>query len=133
LIDSRAKGREILEQSWLFGESVSPPVQNRIADSMVLHEHETGDVLNNLREDAVCVVESGKIEQVRGGKITDVIGPRNFFGEERVLFGSKDEYSYRVVEPCKIYEIPQSVIMDVPIVMWKMLESFEFRKSAQTR
>ncbi len=133
MIDHRAKGREILEQSWLFGESVSPPVQNRIADSMVLHEHAAGAVLDVLRADAVCVVESGKIEQVRDGKVTDNIGPRNFFAEEQVLFGPNDEYSYRVVEPCRIYEIPQSVISDVPIVMWKMLESFEFRRSAQTR
>jgi len=127
LIDQRAKSRQILERTWLFGESVSPPVLNRIADAMVLHEFDAGVELDSLLPDAMCIIESGKVEQVRNGKVTDAIGPRNFFAEERVLHGMNGDFGYRTVEPCRIYGIPGPVISDIPIVMWKMLESYEFR------
>ncbi len=130
LIDQRAKTREILEQTWLFGETVSPPVLNRIADAMVLHEYDAGVGLNDLPADAIFIVESGTVEQVRGDMVTDTVGPRNFFAEEQVLFGMTGEFGYRTVEPCQIYEVPGSVITDVPIVMWKMLESYELRGAA---
>ena len=130
LIDRRAKGREILEQSWLFGESMSPPVQNKIADSMVLHEFAAGAEINDLPADAICVVDSGLIQQIRDDRVTDIIGARNFFAEEQVLFGMNGKFSYRAVESSCVYEIPGSVISDVPIVMWKMLEAYELRWTA---
>lgn len=130
LIDRRAKGREILEQSWLFGESVSPPVQNKIADSMVLHEFAAGDDINDLPANSICVVDSGLIQQTRDDGVTDTIGPRNFFAEEQVLFGMNGKFSYRAVEPSCVYEIPGAVISEVPIVMWKMLEAYELRWTA---
>lgn len=129
-IDKRAKGREILERTWLFGESVSPPVLNVIADAMVSHEFAAGVVLDDLPTDALCVVEMGSVEQVRDGKPANVIDAHNFFCEEQVLFDPHGTLAYRTVEPCKIYAIPGSVLTGVPIVMWKMLETYEFRKTS---
>jgi hemerythrin len=130
LIDRRARTRETLEQTWLFGETVSPPVQNTISDAMVLHEYGADVVIDNLSADAIFIVETGKVEQSRDGKPIGAIGLRNFFAEEQVLFGRTGEFSYRTMEPSRIYEIPGSVIKDVPIVMWKMLESYELRGAA---
>ena len=129
-IDQRAKFRNSLEQTWLFGETISPPVLNKIADAMLLQEFGAGTVLNDLPADAIFIVESGKVEQVQGGEVSDVIGPRSFFAEEQVLFGTTQEISYRTVEPCRVYEIPGSVINDIPIVMWKMFETHELRGAA---
>lgn len=130
LIDQRAKSREILERTWLFGESVSPPIQNNIADAMVLHEFQAGQDLDQLPGGAIYVVESGTVEQLRGGDVSDTVGARNFFAEEQVLFGESRDIAYRTVDACRVYEIPGSVIADVPIVMWKMLESYELRGAA---
>lgn len=47
LIDQRAVIREILERTWLFGETVSPPVQNKIGEAMVLHEFDA-DIAKHL-------------------------------------------------------------------------------------
>jgi hemerythrin len=127
VIDQRAENREILERSWLFGESVSPPVLNKIADAMVLRELDAGISLSDLSADAAYLVESGKVGKVQDGEVACIIGPRNFFAEEQVLFGMVEKPRYRTVEPCRIYEVPGSVIKDIPIVMWKMLESYELR------
>lgn len=130
LVDRRAKIREILERTWLFGETVSPSVQNRIGEAMVLHEFDNGVALDDLPTNSIFVIESGTVERVRGGEVMDVMGARNFFAEEQVLFGMTGESSYRTTEPCSIYEVPGSVINDVPIVMWKMLEAYELRGAA---
>ncbi len=55
------------------------------------------------------------------------MGPRSFFAEEQVLFSTTRKFDYRTVEPCRIYEVPGSVICDIPIVMWKMFEAYELR------
>ena len=130
LIDQRAKNREILEQTWLFGETVSPPVQNQISDAMVRHEFDAGVTLDNLPLNAMFVVDKGVVEQSRNGKVIGKVNMRNFFGEEQVLFGIPGVFSYKTLEPCRIYEIPAEKISDVPIVMWKMLEAHELRDAA---
>ncbi len=117
LIDRRAVIREILEQTWLFGETVSPPVQNEISDAMVLHEYNAGADLDDLPTGALFIVESGLITQARGGVEIGAIEPRGFFAEEQVLFDRPGEFSYRTEQPCRIYEVPASVIKNVPIVM----------------
>jgi len=130
LINQRAKRREILERSWLFGETVSPPVLNRISDAMKAHEFDAGVELDKLPKDAIYLVESGCINQVLKNGGNSAIRPRSFFAEEQVLFGMSGDRCYRTAETSRFYEIPGAVIKDVPIVMWKMLESYEFRGAA---
>ena len=77
------------------------------------------------------IIETGEIEQVRDDNISNIFGPRFFFCEEQVLFTGTREFSYRAVERSCIYEIPGSIISDIPIVMWKMLEAYELRGTAQ--
>jgi len=129
-INRRAKAREILDQTWLFGESVSPPVQNKVADAMVLHEFDAGVSLDHLPTGAMFIVETGTIEQVRDGKVTATSGPRSFFAEEQALFSDSVDLSYRTTSACRIYEVPGDVINDVPIVMWKMYEAYELKGTA---
>jgi len=127
LIDQRAENREILEKTWLFGESVSPPVLNRIVDAMVLHRYEAGAMLDDLPSDAIFIIESGTIEQLRDGRQPDILDCRSFFAEEQVLFGITQAFAYRARDACRVYEIPGAVINEVPIVMWKILQSYELK------
>ncbi len=130
-INGRAKNREILERSWLFGETVSPPVLNAISDAMVLHKFDKNTDLTKLPKDSIFIVSSGEVEQLQNRAITATIGPRDFFAEEQVLFGDTGNFNYRTTEPCRIFEIPKQVISEVPIVMWKLFESHELRNRVQ--
>lgn len=130
LIDRRAVNREILEQTWLFGESVSPPVLNKVVDAMIPHDFGAGDTLENLPKNAIFVLESGDISIQRNGHPCGNVQERTFFCEEQVLFGRSDGFSYEAESACRIYEIPGNVINDIPIVMWKILESYELKSVA---
>ena len=125
------ENREVLEKTWLFGESISPSVQNRIAEAMVLHEHDSdGVVIEDLPSTSIFIIDSGKIERIVGGKVVATLGPRSFFGEEQILPGKAQKFDYRVAEACRIYEVPGNEITGIPIVMWKLLETFELLSAA---
>ena len=52
--------REALEQTWLFGETISPPVQNKIAKSMKMREYyQAGVLLEDVPADSTFIGDSG--------------------------------------------------------------------------
>ena len=56
------ENREALEQTWLFGETISPPVLNKITKSMTLRKVEKGGiVLNDLPSDLIFILNSVEI------------------------------------------------------------------------
>jgi len=113
--------------TWLFGETVSPPVLNEISDAMVLHEFDAGESLDDLPDGALFVVDIGEVERLRGNVVAGTIDCRNFFAEERILPGGNGTFRYRTSKPSRVYEIPANVIADAPIVMWKILEARDLK------
>lgn len=126
------ENREVLEQTWLFGETISPPVQNKIAKSMTVHEYDRpGIIIDNLAAEAIFIVNTGEIERCLENEVVETLGPRSIFGEEQILLGKPQEFNYRTTGPCRIFEVPGNEIIGIPIVMWKLLETFELRSAAQ--
>ena len=124
------ENREFLGRTWLFGESISPSVQNRIAEAMLLHNYDHGnEVIQNLSPPSIVVIKSGKVERIFDSQVAETLSVGSFFGEEQVLFGSVQEFEFRTVEPSSIYQISGEVVFDIPIVLWKLLETFEKRST----
>lgn len=127
------ENREALEQTWLFGETISPPVQNKIAKSMSLHDYNKANVsLDALSSEAIFIINSGEVERIVDGEVVETLGPRMIFGEEQILHGKAQECEFRTTGPCQIYEVPGEEIVSIPIVMWKLLETYELRLAAQS-
>lgn len=125
--------REALEQTWLFGETISPPVQNKIAKSMKMREYDqAGILLEDVPADSIFIVNSGEIERVFDGEVIETLGRKSVFGEEQVLLGRPTEFEFRTAGPCRIYEVPGDALVGIPIVMWKLLETFELRSAAHS-
>ena len=133
-LDAKTKrlmeNREVLEQTWLFGETISPPVQNQLAEAMVLREYDDeGIVLEDLPPTSVYIINSGEIKRMRNGEVIETLRSGSFFGEERILFDKSQAFDYQTAAPCRIFEIPEDRISGIPVVMWKLLESYEFRST----
>ena len=94
---------------------------------MIVHEFDKGIVLDDILADSVYLVVSGQVELRRKRMENINVETRSFFGEEHVLFGRRSDRRYRTLKACSLYQIPGSAIKKVPIVMWKMLETFEYR------
>lgn len=129
-IERLYESREFLERTWLFGESISPSVQNRVAEAMDEHEHKKNQsALEGLKSNSIGVVKTGEYERLVDGEVVEQLGVGSFFGEERVLFNSPAKFEYRAKKGSSVFEIPSEIILDIPILIWKLLETHE-RRSA---
>ena len=81
--------------------------------------------------DAIFIVHTGEIDRNIGDETVETLGPRSVFGEEQILHGKPQEFDYVTAGPCRIYEVRGEDIVGIPIVMWKLLETFELRSAAQ--
>jgi len=127
-IERLYEGREFLERTWLLGESISPSVQNRIVDAMSAHKHKKRQsAFEGLTPGSIGVVKSGEYERLVDGEVIEKLGIGSFFGEEQVLFRATPKFEYTAKESSSVYEIPGDIIFDIPILMWKLLETHERR------
>jgi hemerythrin len=124
--------REFLDRTWLFGESISPSVQTRIIGAMSPREFaDQGELDKAVKEPSIFIVQQGEFERVAGGEAVETVGGGDFFGCSEILFGAASEYEFNLIKPSSMYEIPVDLLRDIPVVMWKLLETFE-RRSATT-
>lgn len=120
--------REFLQQTDLFGEAISYPKQNEIAQNMTLHSYATGEVIKKEEQYDLCLIKSGQVSCMVGEDLVESLGPGDYFGEEAALFDRPQTYDVEVIEDLKIYRIKTDLIKHIPIVRWKLLERMEKRR-----
>jgi len=119
--------REFLQKTWLFGEVVSYPIQNKLAISMIFRNYEPGEVFSRDIHSAIFIVKTGKLQRYIGENVFETLTAGNFFGEECVLFGTTSLFQIRAAESTEVYQIPGDVLLDIPVVRWKLFETFQKR------
>ncbi len=119
--------RRFLQNTWLFGEQLSCPVKSKISAGMTLREYEPNKGLSFEPGAPLHLIKTGEVEVLSGRNLVETISEGDFFGEESVLFGSADMLTAKTLKQTEIWEIPASLISDIPIVRWKMRETFERR------
>lgn len=125
--------REALEQTWLFGETISPPVQSKIAKSMKMREYyQAGVPLGDVPAGSIFTVNFGEIERVFDDEVILTLGRKSVFGEKQVPLGRPTESELRTAGLCHIYEVPGAALVGIPIVMWNRLETFELRSATHS-
>jgi len=127
-IERLQDSREFIEKTWLFGESISPSVQNRIAESMTLQSLPAGsDITADIKQDCVYLIKSGTVDRFIKGSPRDTLSEGDFYGMGQSLFKADCNRTFHTQEAVDVYEIPGEAIKDIPVVMWKLLESWERR------
>ncbi len=127
------ENRQILQNSWLFGEMVSFPVQQRIAKLMQPITASEGEAIWAGGKSELFLLADGLVTIFSGSKPIENVKKGEFFGEETVLRRSSGLFEARVTYDARIYTIPGDALEDIPIVHWKLMETFERRfKSFRT-
>jgi hemerythrin len=121
--------RQFLQKTWLFGEMISCPVKNRIARNIRLVLYGKGQRLPIEEIRNLFLIKDGEIEIFYDGNFIETQGSGGFFGEENNLFESQKAMSAITTEESTIFHVPNDQIKDIPIVMWKLLETFKRRKT----
>ncbi len=126
-IERIADNRNFLQRTWLFGEMLSYPVINNIADQVNIRSYSKGENIQTGNKSNLILLKEGQINISADGKVINTIHPGDFCGEENILDESPVPYKLCVAEDSDIFEIPGDILENIPIVLWKLLESSEKR------
>jgi hemerythrin len=142
--------RQILQGTWLFGEMVSLPLQVRIARAMTRRQVKEDDLLAQGRAEIVLLTE-GLVTVFLGARPVENLKPGDFFGEETLMRGARELpvgwqqrftrqslpgrkaatghrlFDARALLDSTLYAIPAEAIEDIPVVQWKLMETYERR------
>jgi len=136
--------REFLMSTWLFGEVASFPLQNRIASLMERRHVKEDTVLRPTGQPEIILLADGLLTVFLGKIPIENATPGDFFGEESTLrdtralppgwkerFGKKGSaaslFEARALLDSTLYAIPAKALEDIPIVQWKLMETYERR------
>ena len=120
---------EFLQQTWLFGESISSPVQSQIAQNMTLNNYSKGE---KIVYDGLMLVKEGKVELsgLQSGRSSNkhVISKGDFWGGENMITSKTSKNLAKAVTRAKVYSITNTEIFkQIPIIRWKLLEQSQKR------
>lgn len=120
---------EFMRSTLLFGESVSYPIQTKIAQVMEQQFYPEGSVME-LDKAALVLVRRGEIELYANDQLVQTVGEGEFCGEETIL-GHKHNFTLKTSKDSRVYQITDAELLkEIPIVRWKMLERAVQRASA---
>ncbi|MCP4273808.1 MAG: cyclic nucleotide-binding domain-containing protein [Gammaproteobacteria bacterium] len=126
-IERIANNRSFLQRTWLFGEMLSYPVINNIANKINIRSYSKGENIQIENKSILILLKEGEIIISTDGKVINTIHPGDFCGEENILNDSPEPYEICATEDSDIYEIPGNILEDIPVVLWKLLETSEKR------
>jgi hemerythrin len=121
---------EFLQQTWLFGESISSPIQSQIAQSITLTKYKKGE---KIECDGLMLVKNGKVELISyvagKNKSQHVVEKGDFWGGEEIYSSNSKCSDARAISQASIYSITDvEILQNIPIIRWKMIEQNERRE-----
>lgn len=120
-----------LEGTSLLGDFISSRIRRVIAGKIQVLDVSAGNKSTSALAPgtpAVALVEKGRVRLEHEDTELEEVGDGGFFGEESVILGREDlVYSYEATEDTRLCIVPGGLIDSVPIISWKLLESFERR------
>ncbi|WP_241911832.1 hemerythrin domain-containing protein [Telmatospirillum siberiense] len=120
--------RGIFARTRLFGENVSIPVLNRLVRVSSTLSLKPGEAVDE-GGDCLFLIRSGLLDRRIGGKVAEVLEPGDFFGESMVLHGRRPLSRIIAHKACDLIAIPGAMLRDIPIVRWKLFETYLRRLS----
>ncbi len=119
--------RDFLETTNLFNESLPATTLGRIVDSASEMHFQPGESIGYQDLQVLNIIRSGIVERAVGGKTLDVLKERDFFGEEGAIFKTPYMSRMHAQEETSVIQIPGELLENVPILRWKLFESYQQR------
>jgi len=121
------KQRHFLEDTWLFGESISYSNLSTISHSVISKKFKKNEKIENPHGYSLQLIKSGKISLQIFSKELLVLNPSDFFGENNILNAENFEYDFYAISECEIISVKDETIKDIPIIFWKLYTTHEKR------
>lgn len=119
--------RVFLQSTWLFGEDISYPIQNKIAHAMSPETYEAGDQVPIDDYSGIGLIKQGRLQIYLNSDVFETLNPGDFFGVSNVLFKMPPIFKVRAVKDSRVYNIKEQILSAIPIIHWKLFETYERR------
>ncbi|MEG3640885.1 bacteriohemerythrin [Magnetococcus sp. PR-3] len=116
--------RAFLQSTSLFGEGLSYPVLNQMLDGITARRYMPGDAIRCRDLTYLNMIQAGRVRRMVGEETLDELTPRDYFGEEGAVFDLPCLFHLEVLEPTEVLQIPGELLQEIPIVRWKLYESY---------
>ncbi|MBF0228508.1 MAG: response regulator [Desulfamplus sp.] len=117
-----------LRGTWLFGEQTSFSFLNTLSQSLSSVWLPDKAFVNIEDESCLWLIKKGRIMmRDTSGELLETLNPNAFFGEHRHFRTVDIRWSFQASGECILIRIPWCMILDAPIVLWKLLEVTEKR------
>jgi len=123
-------GREFLQQTPIFGESLSAKVHGELIKSARKVSFAPGEIAVTTGTPHLYVLIRGEAVLHLEDVIVESLGPGDIFGEGCLLGGAPCLYTPRALTPVRAYAIPGDTVRAVPVVRWKLYETYKRRMAA---
>ncbi len=117
---SRAEARSFLRSTQLCSEALSETTLTRLAQRMERRRYKAGDAIEP--RDWLAVVASGSVGLSRRGTTAELLMAGGVFNETRAMFGQPNGCKFKAEEDCEICLLPASVVRQIPLLRWTLLE-----------
>lgn len=117
----------LLENTWLFGEISSFSILTRLAQVMTKLTYKKGEIIEIYSQSNLYLIQKGEVDIFSGNKKIETLSSGDFFSADNILSGGVLGFEVHVRKDVTLYSIPPEKIIDIPIVYWKLLETFEKR------
>jgi hemerythrin len=119
--------RSFLNTTSLFSEGLPVAVLGRIIDGATERRFEIGEDISGKDVQVINIIRSGLVERAVDSKVVDVLKQRDFFGEEGAVLNVPGLFHLRALEETKTVQIQSDLLKNIPILRWKILESYQQR------
>jgi CRP-like cAMP-binding protein len=130
-----ARGTLTLQATAIFGDAVSSVHLTRIARRAQTLEVAPGQEPQGAGDNLppfLFLVEEGTLVLGYEGQVIETVGPGGFCGEESLFFRGGGNLTIRALTATRGLAIPAKLLLSIPIVGWKLLETYERRLAAIT-
>ncbi len=119
--------RAFLQKTWLFGEDISYPIQNKIARAMNPENYRAAELLAIEEYSGIGLIKQGRLQIFLNDDVFETLNAGDFFGVSNVLFKTPAIFNVRAVKDTAVYNIQEEVLADIPIIHWKLFETYQRR------
>ena len=121
-IDER---RDFLRSTWVCAEALTQSNLNRVARTMKERTFIPGERIDT--GGRLAFVRSGGAEVRVGDRVTALLGPGDFFGEEEQIADFTEPVTLCAIGPMRAYITDPEVVSHVPVMRWRLLEGYRKR------
>jgi hemerythrin len=127
LVATRLKYIVFLRSLWIFAKSVSLAVLNKICGA--IEEKHVADGYTEWSDDIedLVILFEGEAVVSYGGRLIATLKRGDHFGASKIINRPIKHYEILIKKNSKLLQVPESIIKEIPSVLWKILEVNEKR------